>query len=61
MLYKWHSVIISVLINSVPLSVTRISRKIRSVKSFFNFFKLSLMFSGPFKIILLSEDFIERS
>ena len=35
--------------------------EICSVNSFFNFFKSCLMFSGPFKIILLSEDVIERS
>ena len=28
---------------------------------FFNFFKSCLMFSGPFKVILLSEDIIEGS
>ena len=32
-----------------------------SVKCFFNFFKSCLMFSGPYKITLLSEDVIEGS
>ena len=35
--------------------------KFVQLKVFFIFFKSCLMFSGPFKIILLSEDIIERS
>ena len=33
----------------------------RSVKNFLNFVKSCLVFIGPFKVILLSKDVIERS